>query len=243
MKKLLLLAKIFENAKYMQEFLEGKLYMNSLAYFKNIEINNDQVRYDSDEGLSCFWQPENCSLELNGHLFGKNNFVAPTTIYPHANNYKNIFCMWSISSENDALTNIHIDEKNKSFGEHLVVITSPKEFLEKIKIALQDNHLKAQSGLVKYYDKSSHQSFNQNEELFNKVSDFSYQQEYRIVIDTNLADTPYELKIGSLQDISMTLTIDEFNKNITLENAHTLNSEIKNIDNFFRSQCPHWECR
>ena len=88
-----------------------------------------------------------------------------------------------------------------------------------------------ESSLVKYYDKGNHQSFNHNEEVFNKVSNFSYQQEYRIVIDTNLANTPYELNIGSLLDISMILTIDEFNNNIILENSHTLNSKIKNTDN------------
>ena len=216
MKNVFLLAKIFENQKYMQDFCNGKLYMNSLAYFKDIEIINDKPRYDSYEGIRCYWQPQQCILELNGHKF--NNLIAPITLYSHSNNYKNVFCMWSISSENDILRgNIYIDEENKKFGEYLVVITSPKIFLERITSALQNSGLSAQVGLVEYYDEKTHLSFEENKEVFHKVSNFSYQQEYRIAVNTNIDNKPYILNIGNLEDISIILTIDEFNQNIALK--------------------------
>ena len=204
----------------MQDFRDGKLYMNSLAYFKNIEIIDDKPRYDSDEGIRSYWQPEQCTLELNGHKF--NNITNPIKLYFSSNNCKNIFCMWSISSENDILRgNIHIDEENKKFGKYLVVITSPKIFLERITSALKDNGLSSQIGLVEYYDENTSVSFEENKEIFHKVSNFSYQQEYRIVVNTNSYNRPYILNIGNLEDISIILTIDEFNQNIffkSLEN-------------------------
>ncbi len=130
--------------------------------------------------------------------------------------------MWSISSENDILRgNIHIDEENKKFGKYLVVITSPKIFLERITSALKDNGLSSQIGLVEYYDENTSVSFEENKEIFHKVSNFSYQQEYRIVVNTNSYNRPYILNIGNLEDISIILTIDEFNQNIffkSLEN-------------------------
>jgi len=43
LKNVFLLAKIFENQKYMQDFCNGKLYMNSLAYFKDIEWNDPKT--------------------------------------------------------------------------------------------------------------------------------------------------------------------------------------------------------
>lgn len=204
----------------MQDFRDGKLYMNSLAYFKNVEIINDKPRYDPYEGNSCHWQPEECTLVLNGHTF--NNITDPIKLSFSSNNYKNIFCMWSIASEYDILRdNIHISEENKKFGEYLVVITSPKIFLERVTSALKNNGLSVQFGLVDYYDENISVSFEENEEVFHKVSNFSYQQEYRIVVNTNVDNIPYILDIGNLEDISTILTIDEFNKNIALTKTNS----------------------
>lgn len=215
--KSFLLAKIFENKEYMQDFLNGKIYMNSIAYFKVRENNNNTARHDSNESLSCYLQPKFISLELNGHEFNMNNFRDAIKIYHYSNNSKNIFCMWSVSTDNDILRGeIHIDEQNKEFGEHLVVITSAKAFLERIKSAIENIKLNSQMGLVNYYDRSTHKIFEEAEIAFNKLSNFSYQQEYRIAIDINTNNEPYILDIGDLKDISMVPTIDEFNQNISI---------------------------
>ena len=52
MKKIHLLAKIFKEKKYLNDFINGKLYMNSISYFKNYELENDKVRYDGNESLT-----------------------------------------------------------------------------------------------------------------------------------------------------------------------------------------------
>ena len=114
MKKIYLLAKIFKEKEHLNDFVNGKLYMNSIAYFKKTELENDKVRHDVDESLDMHWQAESCSLILNGH---KLNPIGAIKIYSNKNNYKNIFCMFSISSEDNLLKNgIHINVKNKGFG-------------------------------------------------------------------------------------------------------------------------------
>lgn len=216
LKKIHLLAKIFKKEEHLNDFKNGKLYMNSIAYFKKYKLENDKVRFNTDESLDIHWQAESCSLVLNKHEF---NPIGAVKLYFSKNNYKNIFCMFSISSEDNLIKNgIHIDEKNKGFGNYLAVIKNPNLFLERVISGVENSELNIRIGLVNYYDKSTNLTFEENEVGFHKLKDFSYQQEYRIIIDTNIKNTPFILEIGDLSDILEVLSIDEFNKNISFKN-------------------------
>lgn len=218
MKKIHLLAKIFKEKKYLNDFINGKLYMNSISYFKNYELENDKVRYDGNESLTGYWQPEFSSLELNRNKFNMNDFNGVIKLNYRKNNNKNVFCMWSISSEDNLIKNgIHIDKRNKEFGGYLAVIKNPRLFVNRVISAAEKKELNIKIGLVNYYDNNDNKTFEDNEIGFNKLIDFSYQQEYRILIDRNEENKPFSLEIGDLSDILMILSIDEFNKNIKFE--------------------------
>lgn len=191
--------------------------MNSVIFFKNNELYTDIARYDKHEGIALYAQPKSSFLELNGHQFNMENIGSPITMYFYKNNSKNIFCMWSLATNADGFfrdDDIFIDEKNKDFGEDVVVLTSPQLFLERVIEAVKKRKLNTKIGLVNYYDETEHKNFADNEVLFNKLSKFSYQKEYRVVIDTNIENNPYILEIGDLSDICIITTIAEFNKNI-----------------------------
>ena len=52
MRTIFFFVKVFENTKYMEDFLDGKLFMNTLAYFRTVEDNEDANRGDKYEAVS-----------------------------------------------------------------------------------------------------------------------------------------------------------------------------------------------
>ena len=59
---------------------------------------------------------------------------------------------------------------------------------------------------------------------FRKRTDYSYQQEWRFVIDTHV-DDHFEFDIGDISDISWIIPIEDSNKEITIEVKMNENDE------------------
>jgi hypothetical protein len=218
MKKILILAKIFSCEKYMQDFIDGKLYMNNIEFFKKDDNVQDYARLDFDEGVKHF-NPKNSEFELNGHKFDMNNMVS-INLTKQNDMYKNIFCMYALSTDENGefkKDDIYIDEKNKEFGKYVVVLTNPSKFLEKIKKAVEKDRLNTTMGLVEYCNIDDYAGCGDEKLIFKKLEEYKYQKEYRIAIDTGLTNKePYVLDIGSIKDIVEVTNIDEFNKNIKI---------------------------
>ena len=64
-----------QELKYIKELQAGKLYMNHIDYFKNIE--QDQGRKDIHEGLDKCFQPSKSKLIIGDHEINSDDIVNP----------------------------------------------------------------------------------------------------------------------------------------------------------------------
>ena len=57
--------KFFREAKYAAEFVDGKLFCNTLCAFKKMEGSDDSGRADQNEGTTLRLQPGSVNIVLN----------------------------------------------------------------------------------------------------------------------------------------------------------------------------------
>ena len=204
------LFKFFCCEKYRDDFLRGRLYFNSLNYFRKTEASDVFGRNDPYECCKIF-QPNSIKVSL-GPL-ELNDLAGPVSICGHDDVLKsNIMCFSTIridsrkkyTSLEDLKRDVLFSEKMIRYGEHAVVIPRVELFVERLEKAA----LKAGYGFVKgpvnYYDFSKDNvSDEYPKNAFQKRREFSYQREFRFLLRKKDAiDKPEILEIGDLSDIA-----------------------------------------
>lgn len=218
------LVKFFEKKEYLNDFLNGTLYMNTVGFFQKEDEDNDNSSvYDKYEGTSVHWQPNQVEMQFNDIVITPNDLAGPIVIQTKAFDNFNIFCMYAISSGNfkelnddnyeEFINSLRMDEKNSEFGKFCVIVNY-STFLERVKQAVIKNNFYMKANLIDYYNVDEFTgSFSGIEALFHKKSQFAYQNEYRIVIDNKIKDNQaYCFEIGDISDICSISSIDEINK-------------------------------
>lgn len=94
--------KIFEKEKYMNNFLDGNIYMNRLSYFLNIENDSPNNRADDCEALSGWWQPDQIELTLNERK--TTDLVAPIKLRKLHNEHLHAFCLFAGTTDKQNLS-------------------------------------------------------------------------------------------------------------------------------------------
>ena len=204
-KEIIGLAK-FGEKKYMEELLKGTLFLNTVNSFKKIE--ND-YRGDVNEGLSDLIQPEYAALQfqlpasLGGdfiHLDKDHGLAGAIKIHDIDYTNTNIYSLYMIYPDES----FSVDDKVLQFGESMVFIYNPKEFLDRVTNKLKELSLSFKCGPVHYLDEKSYQG---QMSIFDKFSKYNYQNEYRIHV-INKEDAPLFLNIGNISDIAKILPSD-----------------------------------
>lgn len=215
-----LYAKLFSNPEYMNDFLDGKIYMNAMGYFKELEAS-EGTKADNLEGISSYLQSENLVIDVGfgGKEIRLTGLVGPVTFENQAYRYLKVFCMYSPELDPN-----HIDRDMQNirptkqmvhdFGEDLVWIYNVREFQKRFEAAL------SKTGVVKayarqhveYYSNGFHGEFDSNNIPFKKHESFSFQKEFRIVLKTDDRTTnPFIVDIGDIRDICSQMKSYEFN--------------------------------
>lgn len=242
--------KVFSREEYRNDFLNGKLYMNTIEYFKNYEEETNSNIADKNEALIAWLQPNDITVQLQlGDTeieLSSKDFAAPLTVSISAHNNCNIFCLTylhgkdiDIDSPFDSATlkilqNCFIlDERISELGEFAVLI-QPEIFLERVRKSVDDlvNNKAIVAGISKpvtYYDeeKSSLSLNLHTEAVFHKQSKYSHQSEFRICIFRNNAPgEPFILNVGNLRDISQVIDTKDLNNffNFQLDKVVELDS-------------------
>ncbi len=86
-----------------------------------------------------------------------------------------------------------------------MIIKNPREFLERVRVAVSKLRFNTWSGLVSYFDPEVgiERLEREIDVVFNKRDEFDYQREYRIAFDTGTKDcNPVTLNIGKIDDIA-----------------------------------------
>lgn len=221
--------KTFQEASYAEAFLNGLLYMNSLAYFVKLEESGEPGRGDRNEGTVDWLQPDKMQFQFNGFQINSSEIVAPVSIQDSRQLAKNVFCMHAgyiggtrpseFTTTSDFEQSLRIPEENIILGDHSVLITHPQQFLKRVYDAVTTaKNISMRTCLVDYYDPATlHAHFTDEDAPFKKHQRFSHQREYRIAIERGNGDqSPFELNIGSLSDIALDLPIEVLNKYIKI---------------------------
>ena len=218
------LVKFFDNEVYARDFVNGRIYANTLATFKTLEGIDDSGRADRHEGTIAWLQPGHGRLEING-MDITDDLAGPTQLQRNWLNHLHIVCLHAVHSgsldmvhvSNDNIEGLRqqlvIPEECRALGEHAVVINNVPEFIRRMETAAQVNSYRIARGLVRYYDPESfHGNFSDVESIFRKQERHSYQREFRFVIDNSpVSAAPLILEIGDISDITRRFDFAELN--------------------------------
>ena len=224
MSRVFLLVKFFGNKDHADEFVRGSVFCNRLSRFREGESDDATGRIDKHEGTNIWLQPENARLQLNGFDMS-DDLAGPIAIQMNWLNQLHLFCLHAAHSgdldlENptgrtvDALRReMLIPEACFALGEHAVVIRDVPEFIRRMHLAAQVQGYRIAKGLVRYYDPDTfHGHFREVESVFWKQAEYSYQREFRFLIDTRMpGGGPLRLEIGDISDITLQLRSSELN--------------------------------
>jgi hypothetical protein len=219
--RIIFLVKFYDEEEHADQFLSGRLLLQSLSHFREREEADSGVRGDKDEAIAA-WLPR-ASIEFKDHPelnVRPHNLAGPVSLSFKHHNRLFAFCMTAVhTGEFDCDANgittcpkedleklrrqLQVHEKCLKFGPWAVVV-DPRAFALRAKETIESKGHTFYDGLVDYYDlNTANGPFNWREIPFKKTMRFSWQQEYRIVVD---AKTPGPnhlfLEIGNIQDIS-----------------------------------------
>jgi hypothetical protein len=189
------------NRKYLEPFYnEGLMYFNTVNYFAKLE--NDECIGDSYEGVDSLFHSENISVKMTPPgmdeiiLNSETGLIGDLRISSEKTMISNLYSIsaitWRYLLEKNLFT-----EEFVQFGDSAVVITHPKEFINRFYNAMKTQDYSYTMGLVKYYDKNHEGEIG----IYKKREQYKFQKEYRINIH-RYDNNPFVINIGSIKDIS-----------------------------------------
>jgi hypothetical protein len=221
------LIKFFTEEQHADQFMAGELYLNTLAYFKQVEAEDSDGRMDATEGVAMWWQPHDLVMKLNVPGIGdieitKADLAGPVSMAFDYHNNLHLFCLYALHTtgfecvdgkidfapeQADELhRQLHIDERCMKFG-NFAVITPAVPFLAQLRDALNAQRYKACWKLVEYYDEETfHGEIPPKEIPFRKQKRFSYQREFRLCVYPRTQEEaansdPITVSIGDISHI------------------------------------------
>lgn len=218
------LFKFFSCKAYRDDFLKGRLYFNSLNFFKKQEESEVPGQNDYYECCSIH-QPESVNISLGDLKL--TDLAGPISISRvHDVLTSNIMCFSTIREDlyyncksfEEAKQNILFPEAMLKYGEFAMVIPQGDLFIKKFEYAARNKGLGFLHAPVNYYDFSKDNiSCKYPEIAFQKRSEFSYQREYRFLLHKpNEVDEPVILEVGDLTDIAMVVKSADINKMLNI---------------------------
>lgn len=222
---------LFKVASYerLVQMQKGLLYMNSIEYFSSLKDKEPiALRVDKSEKVygvlkadsnSIGYSTLSLKLENNEELDLGSEAIL-TAHFPKPQNTM-LFCMGALAEGQDGVIQGEVDDKiyfNKKFlefGSHLLLISNPKEFSDRVNRAIDNEPETFGSklfhdgyGLVDYKPLENHSG---PIGLYVKDSKYSWQMEFRISFGVNdnclNQNGAYELNIGDITDISQIIPV------------------------------------
>jgi hypothetical protein len=212
----------FGPSKYIDQFAQGLLYMNTLKYFVEQETNS--LRRDSHEGTSHLRKGDGAILQIemtpevakafnmpaDGEFKPIANLRGPIRFQPDALQSVNVFCMYALR---ESASDTFVDAGNLGFGDTFALLTDFDEFMKRVKAAVPRTGQELRYDLVKYIDDTSYEG---PVGIFKKLSDFSYQSEFRIGLFPGTG-APVPLQVGNLSDIVILGRLSELNDRLRVQ--------------------------
>lgn len=199
--------------QYAEDILSGKLYMNSLRYFRELE---QEGVGDEQEGALC--------IGATGDLLYKGQIIAKVKNLRAYYDFP-VFCALSVPlnqvGESDyaflipqkMLREFMYDRTSK----YTAVLINRCDFEERLEKALVQYKIMGCLGKVQYSDKIIPYSSEEKLKVaFCKRKKFAYQNEWRIALDFPVEDR-FVLDVGDISDIACKVPIDNSEQEMKIE--------------------------
>lgn len=234
--------KVFSKEEYRNDFLNGKIFMNTIKFFKEYEDVHDGNVGDKHEAVGGWFQPPGMRIVIKPEgaepiTITEEDLAGPIVMRMNKHDTINVFCITYLHSHGIGLDDPVDDETFEklqgyftvpddlvNLGEYAVVIPKTQPFLEKIrnaatKLISEKQALSFRAEKVTYYDKNSSLSLtNPDDAVFHKQKDYEHQSEFRVCLDrgSNVAE-PFILEVGDLDGIALPCLTNEINSFIKFE--------------------------
>ena len=224
---ILFLVKFLNKEAHVRDLLDGKIYANRLSWFKRMEAEDASGRLDRHEGAIAWHQPDRVNVVINGWNMTPD-LAGPIEMHGNWLNYLNIYCTYAgrladVEPEHlpdeiphEFRSQLAIPERCLSLGRYAVVIKNGPEFIRRMGEAATTSRCRMWYGKVNYYNPDIYHGHHFDvEAAFWKQDRYSYQSEFRFVIDTHTEGVePITLEIGDIRDISLAFRTSELNTSL-----------------------------
>lgn len=221
-RRILAFVKILEQREHAEQLLDGRLFMNTLGTFRELEDDSSHPRADRHEGLVAWFQPDQIELRFNDLVIPSEDLAAPVAVSQNHILSRNAYCVFSLNSDGveefgpedlqRVRSKMEIPLPCYEFGSHSVVIWKPEEFVWRCAEAIQKQNFPGHINFVSYFDETTFSGMLPCQPGFAKRSRYEYQREYRIVLDRKPAEpAPFELDVGNIRDIAFLMPTKDFN--------------------------------
>jgi len=190
------------NPKHIKALYEqGELYLSTIDFIRKCDDNAD--RTDPYDGISkrLFLgdvKVKMCDVGKDIDKYGITLDANNCLMIEDSDKKGNIYCLSGIFNEHLMGERNDLQFNTKSFGEAIILIYNPKEFINRVLNGLKNNGFdNIIYKRVSYYPNE----FSGPIGLFRKHEKFNAQNELRIFV-SNDKNEPIKIKIGSLSDIA-----------------------------------------
>lgn len=193
--------KFSKETRYLVDLVErGIVYFNHYSNFTSI-TSDFSLKFDNSEGAPYHYQPEG----IKYFWIGDHKFKLASAFTPHKTppDLPFIYCLHAItknSLKRSVGNQIYDPRLWEDFGEYVVLIHNPKEFINRIKYELERTKISLGFDLVEYIES---QTYSGKLGIFRKKNIYKYQEEYRFAICPNTDDLFYKIEIGNISDIAV----------------------------------------
>lgn len=188
---------------------EGEIFCNTLSHFSEVEYNDS--RTDKYDGADYVYQGTNLEVKYKNKIFATAKYCQ---LYRRNLDLTgNIYCFYGIEHNDLKLTHsfekMSLNLNGINWGDTAVFIYDTKEFLKRVKSALELKALEFKISPIIYYD---HKTFHGELTPFHKRRElFEKQKEIRYWIP-NKINQIQNINIGNITDISFIISKDDISK-------------------------------
>lgn len=201
----------FGSEKNILDLLKnGTIYCKEISYFASKQIKNTtDGRWDFNELVTKMEFTANGFMKLHpiDHPDKIYSFKTENIMYKEhmSNPLGNLYCMFDLEPKKIKQDHwFELDRRLTRFGSHYLLIHNSPEFANRVKNKLKELSIEFKFAKVEYKDFSKYIG---DKTIFQKDLKYSYQNEVRLVLNTNMK-TSFKFSIGNIEDISTMFTSD-----------------------------------
>jgi hypothetical protein len=212
MTELVAIIKVGKKANIDMLFELGRVHFRRVTYFREIEEQQilGHFRKDKYEGVSEILKGGKMQVFLNDNRIGLSHNAELLLRKEKDEGF--VFCFTSIfeSQLTFGMRNrIPVDDRMMTFGDSVLLIFNPQEFMNRVRNCLEVNNYEFKSQPVSY---AKIEEGNSSHSIFTKPIEYSYQNEGRIFINRVEIEEFINIDIGDLKDLAIQFPLEELDK-------------------------------